>query len=53
VAAIRRLLWRLLWAWRPAAGFVLAWSRWRRAHQALAKRCHYRRRGAVPNDLQL
>lgn len=25
-------------------GYVLAWSRWRRRHQARARRCHYRRR---------
>jgi len=53
VAEIRRLVWGLVWAWRPAAGFVLAWSRWRRQHQARAKRSHYQRRGAVPYDLQL
>jgi hypothetical protein len=53
VAEIRRLLWGLVWAWRPAAGFVLARSRWRRTHQAQAKRSHDQRRGAVPNDLQL
>jgi hypothetical protein len=53
VAEVARLLWRLVWIWRPAAGFVLAWSRWRREHQARAKRDHYRRRGAVPPDLQL
>jgi hypothetical protein len=53
VAEIRRLLWRLIWAWRPAAGFVLAWSAWRRAHQAGAKLSHYKRRGATPLDLQL
>jgi len=28
----------------PPAAFVLAWSRWRRRHQAQAKRCHYQRR---------
>jgi len=53
VAEIARLLGRLVWAWRPPAGFVLAWSRWRRTPQALAKRGHYQRRGAAPNDLQL
>jgi hypothetical protein len=26
----------------------LHWSRWRRRHQATARACHYRRRGAVP-----
>jgi hypothetical protein len=44
VPEVRRLLWRLLWprALPPAA--VLAWSVWRRRHQAIARRCHYRRR---------
>jgi len=34
---------------------VLAWSRWRRRHQALARRCHYRRRLArlAARNLQL
>jgi hypothetical protein len=53
VAEVRRLLWGLGWAWWPAAGFVLAWSRWRRTHQAQAKRSHYQRHGAAPTDLQL
>ncbi len=29
-----------------SVAFRLAWSRWRRRHQARAQRCHYRRRGA-------
>jgi hypothetical protein len=53
VAEIKRLLWGLVWAWRPPDGFVLAWSRWRRAHQARAQRSHYLRRGAIPTHLQL
>jgi len=53
VAEIKRLLWGLVWAWRPPDGFVLAWSRWRRTHQAHAKLSHYKRRGAIPHDLQL
>jgi hypothetical protein len=54
VAEIRRLWWGLLWAARHAAAeFVLAWSDWRRRHQAQAKLSHYKRRGAVPVDLQL
>lgn len=44
VPEVRRLLWRLVW-WRlPPPYRVLAWSRWRRRHQALARRCHYKRR---------
>jgi hypothetical protein len=53
VAEIKRLLWGLVWAWRPPDGFVWAWSRWRRTHQARATLSHYQRRGAVPHDLQL
>jgi len=44
VPEIRRLLVGLLW---PAPGDparVLAWSYWRRRHQARARRCHYQRR---------
>ena len=44
VPAVRRLLWRLGWQTLPPPEFVLAWSRWRRRHQAQARRCHYRRR---------
>jgi hypothetical protein len=53
VAEVRRLLWGLVWAWRPPDRFVWAWSRWRRTHQARAKISHYQRHGAVPSDLQL
>lgn len=49
-AGVRRLLWKLAWAVRPAVTFVLGWSTWRRRHQAMAQRCHYHRRF---NDLQL
>ncbi|MEX5636511.1 IS701 family transposase, partial [Parafrankia sp. FMc2] len=31
----------------PSAGFVLAWSRWRRRHQARAQASHYRRQAAA------
>ena len=47
---VRRLLVRLLWSRLPDAGEVLGWSEWRRAHQAYARRCHYRKRGAEPPD---
>lgn len=33
--------------------FYLAWSCWRRAHQALARLCHYKRRCALASHLQL
>ncbi len=44
VPEVRRLLWRLVWPLPPPPEFVLAWSRWRRRHQAQARRCHYQRR---------
>jgi hypothetical protein len=46
----RRLLVRLLWSRLPEPDEVLGWSEWRRAHQAFARRCHYKRRGAEPPD---
>jgi len=44
VPEVRRLLWRLVWHTLPAPEAVLNWSRWRRRHQAQARRCHYQRR---------
>ena len=44
VPEVRRLLWRLVWRTLPPPELVLAWSRWRRRHQAQARRCHYQRR---------
>jgi SRSO17 transposase len=43
VPAVRRLLWRVAWSAAPPEP-ALRWSRWRRRHQARAKRCHYQRR---------
>jgi hypothetical protein len=43
VSEVRRLLDALIWT-PPQPGFVLAWSRWRRRHQARARRAHYQRR---------
>ena len=43
VPEVRRLLWRLVWRADMAPDYVLAWSRWRRRHQAQARRSHYRR----------
>jgi SRSO17 transposase len=34
----------------PAPRLQLHWSRWRRRHQAAARRCHYRRRQALAPD---
>ena len=45
VPEVRRLLWGVVWRAFPSVEQVLAWSRWRRHHQAVAKRCHYQRRG--------
>jgi hypothetical protein len=55
VAEVRRLVRRLLLARPPSRAEVLHWSGWRRHHQAVAKRCHYTRRGMVLrcHELQL
>jgi hypothetical protein len=44
IPEVRRLLVALVWTAPVQAGFVLAWSRWRRRHQARARRAHYHRR---------
>jgi len=44
VPEVRRLLVALVWTTPVRPGFVLAWSRWRRRHQARARRAHYHRR---------
>lgn len=48
VPEVRRLLAALIWHQPSTANTVLDWSRWRRRHQARARRCHYTRRGASP-----
>ena len=54
VPEARRLLVRLLWSRLPEPDEILNWSEWRRVHQAFARRCHYKKRGAEPPDqLQL
>ena len=54
VSEIRRLLSRLVWKVAHSLDHVLAWSVWRRRHQARAKRCHYRRRHSLlPSYLRL
>jgi hypothetical protein len=45
VPELRRLMMRLAAGQPPTE--VLAWSRWRRRHQAVAKYYHYKRRGAL------
>jgi len=53
IAELRRLFFRLVG--KPSLSFAsyLAWSYWRRAHQALARLCHYRHRSALVSHLQL
>jgi hypothetical protein len=47
VSEVRRLLCRLVVDRRPPPRWeeVLSWSVWRRRHQAVARRCHYKLRG--------
>jgi len=47
VPEVRRLLWQMLRPPPPDDVFVWAWSCWRRHHQAVATRCHYKRRCAL------
>jgi hypothetical protein len=51
VQEIRRLLWRVVLAVRQTTPYILAWSHWRRRHQASAKHYHYQRRGAAVDAL--
>ncbi|MDQ3831461.1 MAG: hypothetical protein M3361_19625 [Candidatus Tectomicrobia bacterium] len=48
VPEIRRLLWRRALAVQQTVTQLLAWSRWRRWHQRLAKYYHDTQRGALP-----
>ena len=41
---IRRLLHQTLWHVQPVPAMVAAQSLWRRIHQTVAKRIHYRQR---------
>jgi hypothetical protein len=51
---IRRLLWHLGWGYPPPTPRrVRWWSRWRRRHQAHARRCHYQRRRSVHSKTKL
>jgi hypothetical protein len=47
VREIRRLLWRVVLAVQQTAHHILAWSHWRRRHQARAQHDHDTRRGAA------
>ncbi|HEY7491843.1 MAG TPA: hypothetical protein VIH59_12140 [Candidatus Tectomicrobia bacterium] len=53
VPEVWRLLWWLVWGRMPPPEQVLPWWRWRRQHQAVAKRCYYKRRLAPQAQLQL
>jgi hypothetical protein len=44
VPEVRRLLYRLVVRILAPPEDVLRWSRWRRLHQARARRAHYQRR---------
>lgn len=48
---IRRLFAKLITNIARPGSFYLAWSRWRRTHQARAKASHYRRRGDEDHHL--
>jgi hypothetical protein len=52
VPEIRRLLNEVVWHQRHSMEFTLYWSIYRRYKQALAKRSHYRKRGAEPPEFQ-
>lgn len=41
---VRRLMLAIVWPRMTHAQRALAWSSWRRRHQAIAQACHYRRR---------
>src|SRR5216684_201408 len=47
LAEVRRLFWALLLARPVFFPFRLAWSFFRRSHQAIARRSHYKRRLAT------
>ena len=53
VPEVRRLIWYLAWRKIPTPEQVVNWSRWRRTHQARAKRSHYKRNEAQHKQLQL
>jgi SRSO17 transposase len=53
VAEIRRLFFRLVSKPPLSFAYHLAWSFWRRTHQALARLCHYKHRSTLISYLQL
>jgi hypothetical protein len=50
---VRRLLVRLVLTWSQPIDQALAFSAWRRHHQATAKLSHYRARGSPSQEVQL
>ncbi len=46
VSEVRHLLWQTVWSHTPPFWFILAWSLWRRRHQARAKHSHAKHRRA-------
>jgi hypothetical protein len=48
VPEIRKLWWQLAWRHVPILAGIIQWSLWRRRHQAIARACHYKRRGYSP-----
>jgi len=60
IAEVRHLLWQTAWPQAPPLWFILAWSRWRRQHQASALRSHAKRQrsgltasGPIPSSSSL
>lgn len=53
VPEIRRLLAVLVLTRYPTTWQILHWSRWRRCHQAIARRCHYQRRSQPSSRMSL
>ncbi|MFF3468663.1 hypothetical protein ACFYXB_41880, partial [Streptomyces sp. NPDC002619] len=50
VPEIRHLLGALLNSPNTSPDSLLRWSDWRRRHQSIARRCHYRRRLLAPSS---
>ena len=53
VPEVRRLLVRLILVWAALPDRVLAFSGWRRRHQARARRAHYRARKKRQRQMRL
>jgi hypothetical protein len=53
VPEVQRLLWRLVWEERSSVDDILAWSGWRRRHQARARQSHWRRHLQYMSEVRL